>query len=337
MRRMYRFCVGFMAIFLLVNGHLFGQFRPSVGTTFPNQHASRLACDTYITASLKFPFESNRLNWESVSDQSIKLYPKGKPRSALAIDFQYEEGLRYLTIYPLEPFDPLTTYILEFTDQVQDDHGYKFLPYRLEFSTGDCDRPVDLASTIELDPSYEPPPTTHVGVFAAKLVGATTELRWESSSEFMVDHFVIEKSETGAHFRPWRSFTPKGDIHEQANYLVRDSFPAFGATYYRLSYSEYPKEVIVDTVKVFKPKVQFLQRFLGLDQPIELECVLEETWGFAAMISDDRGRQVLRRAGTVPSGRQVVEISLEGLSPGVYRISLFIGPYQLQHKVQIGS
>lgn len=70
--------------------------------------------------------------------------------------------------------------------------------------------------------------------FGVDAVDDTVIIRWESSSEVNVAHYVIERSVDGNHFSPLAEVMPRGERGSTTNYEHLDSDPFVGSNYYRL-------------------------------------------------------------------------------------------------------
>ena len=60
-------------------------------------------------------------------------------------------------------------------------------------------------------------------------------IRWKTSNEGNIDHFVVEHSTDGIHFEPLHEVVARGGAVEAQSYEDGDSYPAADSNYYRLA------------------------------------------------------------------------------------------------------
>ena len=75
--------------------------------------------------------------------------------------------------------------------------------------------------------------------FEAKVMGESVTIAWATASEFNNDYFVVERSIDGAGFQALATLPGAGTSTMEHHYMVVDSFPAIGLSYYRVAQVDY--------------------------------------------------------------------------------------------------
>jgi len=100
-------------------------------------------------------------------------------------------------------------------------------------------------------------------------------IRWSTSNENDIDHFVVEHSADRIHFSPLHEVVAKGGVTEGMSYQDEDSYPAAQENYYRLAIVNkngdaiYSPAVMVDMtgkkMPALKPTVLHMGETLQVD------------------------------------------------------------------------
>ncbi|MEM6263368.1 MAG: Ig-like domain-containing protein [Bacteroidota bacterium] len=123
----------YFLLFLGLSGICLAQ-GPAVTNSFPMDGSSELIRNAFVSVQLDLPNEG--LDYKTVNDESVKLYPQHRPGSPVEAFVSASNELKNITLEPKEILEPATTYTFEITPAVKDREGTAIEPFRLQFSTG---------------------------------------------------------------------------------------------------------------------------------------------------------------------------------------------------------
>lgn len=168
--------------------------------------------------------------------------------------------------------------------------------------------------------------------FSAELIGNEVQLDWITASEAQSDRFVIERSQPGKAWIPVASVKAAGNSSQPASYQTTDLPGQNGTWRYRLKmidldggtdYSEI-REVTINGLgwDIFPQPVADR---LTISIPVVAETV--EYWLYSI-----NGQLILHH---VMDWREMIEVSVEGISPGTYFLKLSADQSTYQQKISI--
>lgn len=317
--------------------------RPYISASFPRNGATNIECNSFISATVLFPSEAKMLDPGTLTPLSVRLFPINEPAALIAARLQYNPEFRTLSLAPMELLESRTTYIFEVTENLLDERGFGFMPYRLTFYTGDCLPPPEVAPTdsipeIILAQDSVVPPITWLDQWYAYRRGDSIEVRWRMVQEYMNADFTVDRSIDGKSFEILERIDSKGDSYVPQYYAWLDSQPNVGNNFYRLTLADiYGKLAYTDTLSVFVRKVQFRKTILKPGDPLYVDFVINQKTTMAFVLKSQSDQVVLRRAGAIPAGSQERAISLGDTPPGRYLAVLRTPEDTLIAEIQILS
>jgi len=168
--------------------------------------------------------------------------------------------------------------------------------------------------------------------FTAEKFKQSVRLNWSSSFEINSKEYVVERSSNGMHFVAIGKLAAKG---QPSKYEFIDESPLPGNNYYRLKMLdldekyEHSKAIRISFEKeiLMTLRPNPAQRFIKL--------TLEAQWQSISIgLYDQQGRQV-RALERQLGPNQTLDISLDGLIPGVYLIKVRSGDFVRTEKLII--
>lgn len=322
--------------------------RPYVASSFPRAFAKKLECNTFVSANLIFPSEGKMLDPVTFNPNTVRIYPKGEPENAIWTSLSFNPQWKYLTLEPQEVLVPNTTYVFEVTDKLVDDRGFAFLPFKLEFMTGDCgEKKEEIASidrgAAEEDPeevakidTLPPAPNVALSDFYLAQTGDTILLQWTTDKEFMNADFTIDRSHDRKDFDIMDRIPSVGDSDDPQYYEWQDFKPEWGWNYYRLTLSDVYGELShSDTIHVFRKMIKYLATEVEQEGILPIEFVVPEKTSMALVLKSPSGQIVKRKAAAVPPGQNVVQIQLQSVPPGKYTAILRTADEMLVEEISI--
>lgn len=309
---------------------------PMVLSTFPMHQGENLSCSTPIFFTIEYSTEGNNLRMETFKDPNIKLYPKGKPRKSVPIRLEYDQYIQKVMVKPQELLLPDTWYILEVSDQLKDDRGMSFSPYKLEFRTGDCKSAKGKNITEEVDPALKLDPI-EVTNFKAEKFQDSLKITWEARESLLIENYFIEKSTDGKLYTYLGSVPAMGALEESHSYIFYDPYPASGESFYRLG-SKYSLDEarLLDTLKHFASGVQFPDRRIRQDETLPLLFYNKKPTSMVFVLKEsESGKVVFRQAKLLPAGKTKVVLSLGNVEKGFYVALIQTTEIAVKTKIQI--
>lgn len=300
--------------------------QPYAMGSFPNNGAVNIFCHPFIRVHIHFPGEGKRLNRLSLTPENVRLYPADSPEEVLQAQLDYEASFRYIHLRPLELLRPQTEYIFEITSGLKDERDNAFQPYKLNFTTGNCQQGAGLlaARGQEEPPPPEPEipqPRVQLAAIEATLQGQAASIQWSTQQEFMQDNFRIAKAGPERIFHAMDSIPSKGDSEELQRYRVVDSAPAYGINYYCITAMDIlGNPSFSDTLAIFREFLSVRSDTLGVDEALILDILVAPRTSMALVLLDETEQEVFRKATFLPHGQRSFPIPLSGVPPGRYRV-----------------
>lgn len=315
------FTVSLLLSFLISSAALMAQ-RPYITSSFPNDQAENLPCNTFIKANVFFTSEGNILDPITLHSESVKLYPKGNPKQIITSDLRYDEENRFITLIPKEVLLSDAYYVFEVTPDLVDERGFGFLPFTLSFSTGQCAQKPEIVSRGEeelIEPEKEELKLPKLLQFSSDWQGDSILISWQTDRYWPIGELVLEYAQEQTEFEEQARFDVMGDIWKRQSYEWLDPEPAWGWNYYRLSFYGIDDQTFsTDTLKIFRPLATFSSTEIPRDGNVSVDFLLERTSTMAFVLKTRSGEIVRRKAGMLPAGAQQLNISMKGVQPGYY-------------------
>ncbi len=162
--------------------------------------------------------------------------------------------------------------------------------------------------------------------FTGKRKNNIVELEWQTASETNNDYFLLEKSNDGRNFEEFMTIEGHGNSLSVQDYNCLDEEPFLGINYYRLTQVDFD-----GTYEVFNElvSVDFTGEHEIAIQPnptkgdeVKLIYQTEDEGALEAILYNVAGQPIASFNKDTRKGRNVFDISLEGLSNGIYFIQV---------------
>ncbi|MEO0581835.1 MAG: Ig-like domain-containing protein [Bacteroidota bacterium] len=310
---------GFLLVLFLgiFGGTLYAQ-NPYVQGTFPSEGATNLACNTNITVTVRFSPEGNALDLATLTAESVRLYPKGKPRKAIKIGLEYKTKLGYILLTLKERLQPQTIYILEVNNRLTDDRGFAFQPFKLTVQTGDCDQDILKEAEEEMVRGEESRISFKLTHIFARRQGDSVAVGWKAEEHLMVDSYWIEKSINDTVYTLLDTLTSLADTKAEQTYRIFDKNPSVGWNKYRLGMRSMLGDVtFLDTISFFKSGMRIEK--LDIQDQLTLDFIIRQPTSVVVLIVDPKSKEtLLRKVKFVNPSAPKVEIDLSEMAPGPY-------------------
>jgi hypothetical protein len=175
--------------------------------------------------------------------------------------------------------------------------------------------------------------------FSANLVGTKVDLKWTTSQEINVSHFVVEKSLDGRNFTSAGVVFAYGNTTEKENYSLSDNVSNVqqGVVYYRLrSVDNDGKSELSDTRLIRISKQSEALQMVTYPNPAssELRVTVPATWQGKQVLFEvfnQNGQKV--KASSSGSSSQTETIQVSDLAKGFYIIKASCGQDIAQQKI----
>jgi hypothetical protein len=312
--------------------------RPYVISSFPTNGSVSLPCNVFIKASLHFPFESQILDPVTFLPENVKLYPAGQPGKSLPTDLSYRADLKYLTLRPREVLHPQTEYVFEVTSSLVDGRGFSFLPFVMRFETGECSQLLPPEPDPLTEVADEAPEALALSLYAftASWQGDSLRLDWETDRNWPAGDLLLEHATEAEDFQMQSSHQVRANSWRRQSASFVDEQPPWGYNQYRLRFAgEEGEEWLVDSLKVFRPRLRLLSPQIPRGGDIHFDLLVEKVSTMAFILQNMQGKILLRKAGMLEAGEQEVRISLGGIPPGRYRIQFRTQSLPLVETIEI--
>ncbi|MDX1907456.1 MAG: Ig-like domain-containing protein [Bacteroidia bacterium] len=307
------------------------QTPPYVVGAFPRDGAVNISCNSFVTVSVFFPDESRTLDPATLRDTAIRLTVADRPDRRVPGQLSFHAESRSIHFRPLEALEPETTYQFEVNDQLTDARGFGFRVYRSTFTTGTCRtlRPVVVSNARQAAPSL-------VSGFVMVPEGDSVILSWHTPRQLREGDFTLERSGDGVNFDMLGHLPTVEDAMPGEAYTWVDTRPAPGWNHYRLVVYDPSGEVVCpDTLSWFWEVVKFRRHEIPREGVLPVAFYVQRATPMAFELQDASGKAVRRKAGMVQPGNRQVDISLDGLAPGVYLAILRASQVTLTEKIRI--
>jgi len=160
--------------------------------------------------------------------------------------------------------------------------------------------------------------------FEATPIGNSVLCEWQTGDERNNDYFVLERSEDGASFQPIGQTPGTGNSQEIHTYQAWDNQPIAGRSWYRVSQVDLDGKQSYSNVRevFFSPSIRATLQPNPASTFSTLDLLLEKEAPILLSVMDQQGRVVFRETQEVPVGKSQIQISVEGLSQGIYIVQL---------------
>jgi len=288
--------------------------QPKVESSFPNDGTVNMSCYTELQLKVGFSSGATTLDPVSLTDESVSLFPKGKPRKALPLRQSYNPEQNTLTLTPGAVLTANTTYQLRLTAELADSRGYAFLPFELTFSTGTCE--TESPSVISADPQ------TVIQDFKAHEQGDSIRLEWESLEEVRMAFYYVQRTSMLDSQRTVALIPAEGKASKY-EWIDTTSFPG-KRTYVLLAEDEFGVVAASDTLIYFRDHLLLKKNVVYAGDSLQITFWSPHKTTAVAIMTTREGKQVLRRATFVPAGQFIWKIPLADaeLEPSVYALSI---------------
>lgn len=161
--------------------------------------------------------------------------------------------------------------------------------------------------------------------FTGKAIGRDVQLKWQTASERMSDHFIIERSHDGAHFQAIGRVEAAGNSSMLREYDYLDAEPQEGLNYYRL------KQVDTDGTSETSHVITILFRTALADIEVVPNPALETLNAIFDLpadqvyqwrVTDASGRLVIQGTRMAVEGPDRLELPLQGIENGAYALTV---------------
>lgn len=314
----------------LISSLSYGQQPYAIGS-FPNNGAYELFCNTFISVNINFPGEGRQIDVFTLHSGNVKLYPDGQPDLQVSAEISYDPDFQYLTLQPKSLLMPRTTYLFEITSDVKDERGSSFQHFYLRFTTGDCRE-----NGFGDQKNGTPKPLLSLTNFDARLINNEVAFTFVTTKEFMQLDYSIAHSFDKQAFTEVTSVMSEGDSESPVQYNLRDKYPEFGTNHYLFEARDiYGKVTYSDTITFFREFVRFASDEIEKNGELAVLTNVAPQTAMGFVLRSKDGKDVLRKAGTLPHLQEYFEISLRDIEPGKYEAILLTPQTRLQSEILI--
>ncbi|MCI4669657.1 MAG: Ig-like domain-containing protein [Bacteroidia bacterium] len=325
--------------FILLGTLVFAQ-DPYVRSTFPVNKSENLSCSTPIFFTVEFSVEGSGFRQGTFKKENIKLYPKGKSKKLIDIVLGYNTDIQKVIVTPQELLEGNTWYVMEFSRKFKDNRGKPFLPYKLEFKTGNCpgnenNETLNEAKAIGNTPVNLNP--IKITSFKAEKFNDSVKISWTAKESLLTEGYFVEKSTDNQLYTYLGAIPALGDLEEDLKYSFYDSYPNSGEAYYRLGVKLTLDETrILDTVEYFTSGVKFLDRRVKQDEELPLLFYSKKPTSMVFVLKEpDTKMVVFRQAKLLPQGKYKIGIELNGVEKGLYIAYIQTTEIAVKTKIQV--
>ncbi len=161
--------------------------------------------------------------------------------------------------------------------------------------------------------------------FDAEVKDNMVYLRWETSSEFENDFFLVERSHDGKTFEALTKVEGAGTSTTPLKYTVRDANPYHGTSYYRLSQTDYDGsveyyKVLIVKVETFAEITKLYPNPVDKDELLHVDYFAEEDGKVKISVIDPAGHSSDSEMVDVKAGVNLFEFTPHFKSSGVHVI-----------------
>jgi hypothetical protein len=158
--------------------------------------------------------------------------------------------------------------------------------------------------------------------FNAKAMDEKIKLSWSTASEINNDFFTLERSADGRLFQKIEIIPGKGNSSEIIEYHYFDKNPERGLNYYRLKQTDFDGQFSYSKIvnAEIKTKNHFRVYPSKVSDFVTIEKNIDINEDLFIAIHDLTGRAI--KSHHFPSQEKRIKLSLSGLLPGVYYLSL---------------
>lgn len=313
---------------------------PYVRGAFPNDGARAVPCNTHITVGLHFPGEEGKLlDKETLNSSYVKLYSENLPNAPLQASLSYEEEFQYLTLRPLEPLAPKTTYSFEINSGLTDERGNGFLPFLLVFKTGSCEEELFASRGLsrEQEEAYvEDEVIADIEALGGVLREQDIFIQWQTTQENHLMSYVVEKSRDGATFDSLQEVPAVGYSDSTKEYYIIDSQTKPGANYYRLRIRDvHGDESTSNTISVFKEVIRFEKTRVTMNDSLPISYYVPPRTSCVFVLRDPKGNKVFQKAVLLNNQLHSHKFDLRGVGTGKYMGYLITPKTSYRQRVDI--
>ncbi|SEA33561.1 Por secretion system C-terminal sorting domain-containing protein [Arachidicoccus rhizosphaerae] len=166
----------------------------------------------------------------------------------------------------------------------------------------------------------------------ARLSGSLVQLQWKTYKEINSDYFIIERSQDGSSFTRLTTMAAAGNSSQPLTYTYLDKNPLPGDNYYRYLTMDKTGAVssISNTVHLQTTASDTTLQMMLYPNPasgggrLTLQVASRTAATGHIVLTDLRGRRLTAFDRQIKVGRQSIPLSTDGLSSGIYFISLQI-------------
>lgn len=328
---------------LLGGSSMWGQ-KPMISSTTPEKLTSDLPCHTYVTATVSYSVEGQEIDPRTLHGGSVRLFPKGSPKEALAADLSYDKTRQLITLVPRETLRPLTTYFFEVNNQLTDDRGFSFNPIFIPFTTGDCDLPFPL-NTAEKEPDApeEEYPSENTGlpfkITQSEVSRADGVIRvsWLAQGEGLIDQYWVERATNDGPYQLVDTLLAMGAEETPQLYIYYDRSPVVGWNRYRLTVRDMLGDLSIrDSMLFFQTGMRVEQLKIEQNGVLPVKLFVRNKSSLALEIQSEIDSSIVkRRFLQLEAGEQVVDIPLTDLPVGYYEVLMRLPDDALRARFEV--
>lgn len=161
--------------------------------------------------------------------------------------------------------------------------------------------------------------------FDASVADGIVYLKWETSSEFENDYFIVERSKDGTTFEPLAKIDGAGTSTQSLKYQAMDTNPYHGTSYYRLSQTDYDgsvnyHRVLIVKIETFAEVTRLYPNPVGKDAMLHVDFFAEEDGPVKISIVSPAGISTESQLLNVKAGVNLFEFTPHFQSSGVHII-----------------
>lgn len=164
--------------------------------------------------------------------------------------------------------------------------------------------------------------------FEGSVLSGVVHLKWITATEINNDYFTVERSKDGEKFEAIENVRGAGVSSTSNTYNFQDKSPHLGKSYYRLKQTDFDGRsavshiILVEVLERDAGVVAMYPNPVGNNNTLTIVYFANDYENVALSVTDFSGRTVHQQPVAVTPGENVIELTTEFHSEGVYLIDI---------------
>lgn len=175
--------------------------------------------------------------------------------------------------------------------------------------------------------------------FDVNTQGMYVNLSWITATEQNSDHFQLQKSFDGKHFKTFKTIKAAGESFQTKNYQATDPSPFYPVTYYRLNQVDITGETSLSSVKLVQLDKNKSFEITPFPNPanseVTINVITDQQRDLRFILFNPSGKRIAEKTETVQPGRDQVIINLENYPSGWYWLQVYSGKHKFSKKIYL--